>query len=549
MSSVYYAEHLTLLQPVALKVLKQDFARSDLVRERLCKEARFLARLRSPHTVRVLDACTRKSECAYIAMEYVPGRSLSEYVSDNPNLDPSLVLEIALQICHSLSEAHAVGVVHRDVKPENILLEAEPPDVKVRLIDFGIAKDLSVSSGSSQTIRHAKLGTPGYMAPEQFLDSTEVDARADVFSVGVLLFELLTGKLPFVELNDGGLSAWESSVRLDHENPEVDSALADIVERCIRFQPRERYASASELKLALEAVRESKASVPATRTGADTEKSQRMDRRSLVGTLDRDDEGLDSPSIRPMIIPPRATGRPGALLSTLAILTLLVIAGGVHLDLGGRILALGDRLLDDDAPRRVATTNVNRETSPPSMSPLAISAHTALSTARVAGLSTDVSDDHRAEDSPQPASADATSETTTSAVAPFRQSAPIRTRSAAELTTPKSTPQRIPPTAGSRVPSSDDTKESPTNQASGTPEPAEPTGTSEPVEPSEPAKPAEPSHAPEPDDVGEPTDSRDPTDANEPTKPGADSPRESQLDPLDLPSDPAKDTDPASPSE
>ncbi len=257
MGDVYAAEHLVLLERVALKVLHPQYARTEVIRERLRLEARILARVKSEYLVRVLDANLFGEGRAYIVMEYVEGRNLESYIDGRLPLPVSDALTILQQVCSGLRVCHEQGILHRDIKPENILVEHEPPSLKVRLIDFGIAKSLDANGRpvSMQTLQHAGLGSPGYMAPEQRLDASTVDARADVYSLGVVLYELLTARLPLEGYDqDQALVLSRGPAPVIERRPEVPRELSDIIARCLSPDPRDRFASATDLGAALDAV-------------------------------------------------------------------------------------------------------------------------------------------------------------------------------------------------------------------------------------------------------------------------------------------------------
>ena len=192
MGAVYEAFQEELERTAALKILPQQTAQDLEFRERFRQEATTLAQLDHPHIVRLFDYGERQGYF-YIAMEYVEGLSLTELM-DGEALELSLILPLMEQLCDALSYSHENGVIHRDIKPANILLDEKGG---VKIVDFGLAKVVrnpEFDWGLTRT--QARLGTPQYMAPEQLSKTAEVDHRADIYSVGVLLYELLTGKMP-----------------------------------------------------------------------------------------------------------------------------------------------------------------------------------------------------------------------------------------------------------------------------------------------------------------------------------------------------------------
>lgn len=342
MGYVYEAEHLVLLERVALKVLHPQYAENEVIRERLRLEARILARLKSEHLTRVLDANLSEKSPVYIVMEYVEGIDLAEYISDRLPLPVAEAVEIARQVCHGLESCHAQGIFHRDIKPENILLEQRPPRLKVRLIDFGIAKssDSARFSVRTNTLHHTELGSPGYMAVEQRLDASRVDARADVYSLGVVLHELLTGRLPFDEEGHGRpLPLPQAPVQVSLQNPAVPRELSDIIQRCLRMDPEERYASATELRTALGAFA-IRLRVQRSRPSADP-RTPGAPAAAPPAPTSRD--RLDSPSTEPLVTPiDGRTSRLGRFVSVLSLLGAIGVGLFVaeHVGATDRLLAV-----------------------------------------------------------------------------------------------------------------------------------------------------------------------------------------------------------------
>lgn len=190
---VYRAQHILLRTPVAIKLLRPGRG-SEADLEALCEEARFAAMVAHANVVRVFDV-VRSADAAYIVMEYVDGPSLAQVVRDHGPLDPLTALDIALGACDGLAAALACGLIHRDVKPGNLLLRS---DQKVLLADFGLARQGKVTDDDHE---NAPLiaGTPAYMAPEQAANPGDIDHRADMYALGATLFHLLTGSVPYDE--------------------------------------------------------------------------------------------------------------------------------------------------------------------------------------------------------------------------------------------------------------------------------------------------------------------------------------------------------------
>ncbi len=199
MGQVYKATHLTLDRPVVLKILDRSLLADPSIVQRFHREARAASRLNHPNSISVIDFGQAADGVLFIAMEYLPGRSLARVIAEEFPLEPARIVKIGSQILAALTEAHALGILHRDLKPENVMVESRRDEADfVKVLDFGIAKlnEPGEAGGPRLTQAGMVCGTPGYMSPEQ-ARGEEVDARGDLYSVGVILYELVTGKLPF----------------------------------------------------------------------------------------------------------------------------------------------------------------------------------------------------------------------------------------------------------------------------------------------------------------------------------------------------------------
>lgn len=238
MGAVYKARQPALDRLVALKLLPPDAAADSGFSERFTREARALAKLNHPHIVSVYDF-GQAGGMPYFLMEYVDGPNLRE-LERAGRLSPAEALRIIPQICEALEFAHEEGIVHRDIKPENILLDKKG---RVKIADFGIAKILGQTVvGSALTGAKDVVGTPHYMAPEQSERPLQVDHRADIFSLGVVFYELLTGELPLGKFAPPSQKA-QLDVRLD-----------EVVLRALQREPERRYQHASQLKTDVETI-------------------------------------------------------------------------------------------------------------------------------------------------------------------------------------------------------------------------------------------------------------------------------------------------------
>jgi serine/threonine protein kinase len=197
MGTVYRATHLGLERPVAVKIIKPEFAADREVADRFLREARTMAKLRHPHAAMIFDAGNLPDGRHFIIMEFVEGVTLSEALARQGCFSPDRAVEIALQICDVLEEAHKLGIIHRDLKPSNIMLNERG----VTVLDFGVAKVLASSTDTSTHVSTGSgqiVGTPRYMSPEQCVGQ-KVGARSDLYSIGVLLYEMLAGRPPFID--------------------------------------------------------------------------------------------------------------------------------------------------------------------------------------------------------------------------------------------------------------------------------------------------------------------------------------------------------------
>jgi serine/threonine-protein kinase len=254
MGVVLAARHEVLGQRVAVKYLLPEIARSHAeAAERFMREARASIELRSEHVARVIDVGKDEGGAAFMVMEFLEGQDLQKVARAHGPLPVTDVVEYVLQAAEALSEAHELGIVHRDLKPANLFLASHrdgSPLVKV--LDFGISKLSKGERGITRT--DAVMGSPGYMSPEQIRSAKHVDLRADIWGLGVVMYELLAGKPPFDGDNVATLSVqivMETPERLDHVRPEVPAGLADVVARCMAKEPGERFLDMREFADAL----------------------------------------------------------------------------------------------------------------------------------------------------------------------------------------------------------------------------------------------------------------------------------------------------------
>lgn len=257
---VLSATHVQLEQRVAIKFLRRALE-SDELRTRFEREARAMGKIESDHVVLVLDAGALDDGAPYMVMEYLEGRDLARVLKEDGPLPVEDAVDCMLQVCEALQQAHAAGVVHRDLKPANLFLTRRDDDdaVHVKVVDFGISKILDKKliddeSPHEVTTAFTMLGSPRYMAPEQVKSSKDVDGRADLWSVGAVLFQLITGEHAFAA--EGNVQASLAVLtaeprRLRAHAPHAPEGLEAVVSRCLTRDVAARFQSASDLADAL----------------------------------------------------------------------------------------------------------------------------------------------------------------------------------------------------------------------------------------------------------------------------------------------------------
>jgi eukaryotic-like serine/threonine-protein kinase len=242
MATVYLGRDTELERPVAIKLLAENLAGDDEFRRRFVREARLAARLSDPNIVSVYDAGEDDGR-PYIVMEHVDGEMLADVLARRGRLPPDEARELAAQTANGLAHAHEAGLIHRDIKPQNLILRR---DGTVKIADFGIAR---AAESTSLTQTGTVLGTAAYLAPEQAMGE-EVTAAADVYSLGTVLYELLTGRPPFEFESLADLADQQQRMEITPVRelaPDVPPELEDVVMRCLARNPAYRPASAGEL--------------------------------------------------------------------------------------------------------------------------------------------------------------------------------------------------------------------------------------------------------------------------------------------------------------
>jgi putative nucleotidyltransferase with HDIG domain len=257
MGEVYFAEHTVMGRRAAIKIIREELSTNSEMVERFINEARLVNRIGHPNIVQITDFGEIGSRY-YIMMEMLEGETLEERLERVGSLDETTAVHIAIQIADALRAAHELGVVHRDLKPENIYLinQAEQSDT-VKVLDFGIAKlmQTAINKSAAATIPGAIMGTPDYMSPEQCQGDEQLDHRTDIYSLGVILYRMLTGRLPFhgdtvmailfAQIND---TPWPPR----EVRPEISARNEAIILKALEKLPDDRFADMLTLRKALE---------------------------------------------------------------------------------------------------------------------------------------------------------------------------------------------------------------------------------------------------------------------------------------------------------
>jgi len=255
MGEVWVAEHLALGTEVAVKFLLGDYATNESARARFSQEAAAAARVKSSHVVKIYDYGLTDTQTPFIVMELLEGTDLGHRIETSGPLPPRDVVAIISQLAKALERAHEKGVVHRDIKPENIFLGSEGGELFVKLLDFGIAKTEQTikkmtTGGRRSTLAGETLGTPYYMSPEQFRSSKSIDFRSDLWSVGIVVYEALTGTLPFMADTAGALAILVNDAVAPGPSTYAPSLPKELdawfLKACAR-DPQDRFQSAREL--------------------------------------------------------------------------------------------------------------------------------------------------------------------------------------------------------------------------------------------------------------------------------------------------------------
>lgn len=329
MGSVYKAQHVAFDELRALKVMHPSLMSDELFVKRFRHEAVITRRLQHPNAVRVDDIDETEDHRPFIVMEYIEGKSLKKLIHDEGALAAPRVCAISKQVAAALDAAHHLGMIHRDIKPENIVLLGEPGEEQVKVLDFGIAKikeaRVKETSGMTLTGAGVVVGTPQYMSPEQAMGKRgdELDGRSDLYSLGVVMYQMLSGDLPFkadttMEMLIAHMQRTPKPLGDLHPAAAIPEPVSNLVMRLLEKDPAARPASARALIEELERVEKQPSPMNTTRVASveqiySPEAAARAVRESLGASIKRKKPSRAEPAVPPsQPIPPVAEPRPAA---------------------------------------------------------------------------------------------------------------------------------------------------------------------------------------------------------------------------------------------
>jgi len=317
MGVVARCTHLALNEQVAIKMLRRDVLDDADAVERFMREAQAASKLKSEYVARVTDVGRSEANVPYMVMEYLAGHDLDELLEERGTIQQPLAVELTLQACEALAEAHSLGIVHRDIKPSNLFVTWRPDgSALVKVLDFGISKALT-GDVSRLTETQSLLGTPAYMSPEQMRSARHVDARTDIWSLGTVLYEMLEGRRPF-EAESFSEMCVKVAVDPPGPMPNTPPGLQQVVLRCLSKPPELRYASMAELGRDLVPFSRDphQAHVLAERMARTLRRSQLLDWEPVVAALSSPVRAPAPPVVPPIAAPAAADAGAAATAAT-----------------------------------------------------------------------------------------------------------------------------------------------------------------------------------------------------------------------------------------
>ena len=256
MGAVYRGKHVLMDKTVAIKVLRPSLAGDDVIVARFSREAKAASRISHPHAVSVTDFGEAENGVVFLVMEYLDGRTLKDILRDEGPMPLARAVEITRQVSGALDAAHQQGVVHRDLKSDNIMLSQTNGGDWAKVLDFGIAKIQQPEGARDHDITAPNLviGTPQYMSPEQCSQTGPIDARSDVYSLGVIIYEMLAGRVPFTGESPTVImmkQVQDPPPSILNARPDLPPSVENLIERALAKQPADRFQTAGELSAAL----------------------------------------------------------------------------------------------------------------------------------------------------------------------------------------------------------------------------------------------------------------------------------------------------------
>jgi len=258
MGVLVQAWHLHFVERVAIKFLLPEMGANQEAVGRFEREARAAFKIKSEHVARVIDVDRLESGAPYMVMEYLEGTDLGVTLSGGQPLPTSEAVDYLLQVCEAVAEAHALGIVHRDLKPENLFLTRRTDGTPcIKVLDFGLSKlarTVPLERERALTGTEQVMGTPQYMSPEQWMSARDVGAATDIWALGVILYELLTGRQPFHKEQLAQLCTMVLSAEPEAASsfrPDLPAALEQVIQRCLRKTPEERFSNVAQMALQL----------------------------------------------------------------------------------------------------------------------------------------------------------------------------------------------------------------------------------------------------------------------------------------------------------